>query len=259
MTKSNCVDLEKFMEDFARLEQNITVVHSRSSSLEILLEDASRRRKMGLTKEKSLSEEKDGLLVTIRRLQETLQEQCNLREENDRLKTDVLHLKEHIERTREVGEAELQRLVSKLQADGRRRKVELEAVRLGCSREVEDARRDAVMRLDAKEAEMKKLLQEKDLNVEEMKKKLKDQEKQRQSELLKLQMEFGAKLARVQSSAERSLQQQQQGSGPLPHSIFKRKLQFFQEEKNKEITALRQRIRELEENQRVCSLKRRKP
>uniref|UniRef100_A0A3B3IGS5 Coiled-coil domain containing 152 n=1 Tax=Oryzias latipes TaxID=8090 RepID=A0A3B3IGS5_ORYLA len=180
-------------------------------------------------------------------------------EENDRLKTDVLHLKEHIERTREVGEAELQRLVSKLQADGRRRKVELEAVRLGCSREVEDARRDAVMRLDAKEAEMKKLLQEKDLNVEEMKKKLKDQEKQRQSELLKLQMEFGAKLARVQSSAERSLQQQQQGSGPLPHSIFKRKLQFFQEEKNKEITALRQRIRELEENQRVCSLKRRKP
>ncbi|XP_020563559.1 coiled-coil domain-containing protein 152 isoform X3 [Oryzias latipes] len=230
---------------------------------------------MGLTKEKSLSEEKDGLLVTIRRLQETLQEQCNLREENDRLKTDVLHLKEHIERTREVGEAELQRLVSKLQADGRRRKVELEAVRLGCSREVEDARRDAVMRLDAKEAEMKKLLQEKDLNVEEMKKKLKDQEKQRQSELLKLQMEFGAKLARVQSSAERSLQQQQQGSGPLPHSIFKRvsaahpsprvacllmqKLQFFQEEKNKEITALRQRIRELEENQRVCSLKRRKP
>lgn len=43
--------------------------------------------------------------------------------------------------------------------------------------------------VDAKEAEMKELLQEKDLNVEEMKKKLKDQEKQRQSELLKLQME----------------------------------------------------------------------
>ncbi|XP_024137897.1 coiled-coil domain-containing protein 152 [Oryzias melastigma] len=256
MAKLNCVDLDKFMDDFARLEQNITAAHSRSSSLEIMLEDANRLRTFGLTKEKSLSEEKEVLLVTVRRLQQTLQEQCNLREENERLKSDVLDLKQQNERTREVGEAELQRLVSKLQAEEKRHTVELEAVRQRCSREVEDARREAVMQLEEKEAEKKELLQEKDLNLEEMKKRLKDQEKERQSELLKLQMEFGAKLARVQSSAQRS--QQQQGSSPLPHSVFKRKLQFFQEEKNKEVTALRQRIRELEENQRVCSLKRRK-
>lgn len=37
------------------------------------------------------------------------------------------------------------------------------------------------------------------------------------------------------------------------------KLHFIQEEKTREIVALRQRIRELEENQRACSrLKRRK-
>lgn len=87
-----------------------------------------------------------------------------------------------------------------------------------------------------------------------MKKRLKDQERERQSELLKLQMEFGAKLARVQSTAQWSQQQQQQqqhGSQLLPQSVFKRKLMYIQEEKNKEIVALRQRIKELEESQRV--------
>uniref|UniRef100_A0A8C4IP92 Uncharacterized protein n=1 Tax=Dicentrarchus labrax TaxID=13489 RepID=A0A8C4IP92_DICLA len=46
-------------------------------------------------------------------------------------------------------------------------------------------------------------------------------------------------------------------------TVYPQKLQFFQEEKNKEIVALRQRIKELEENQRPCGfndgrLKRRK-
>lgn len=36
--------------------------------------------------------------------------------------------------------------------------------------------------------------------------------------------------------------------------VFTQKLQFFQEEKNKEIEVLRQRIKELEENQRAGGL-----
>lgn len=43
--------------------------------------------------------------------------------------------------------------------------------------------------VEAKDAEDKKLLEEKDLELEEMKKRLKDQERERQSELLRLQME----------------------------------------------------------------------
>ena len=43
--------------------------------------------------------------------------------------------------------------------------------------------------MEAKDAEVKKLLEKKDLHLEEMKKRLKDQERERQSELLKLQME----------------------------------------------------------------------
>lgn len=48
--------------------------------------------------------------------------------------------------------------------------------------------------MEAKDAEVKNLLEKKDLDLEEMKKRLKDQERERQSELLKLQMEVNEKL-----------------------------------------------------------------
>ncbi|KAF0031236.1 hypothetical protein F2P81_015791 [Scophthalmus maximus] len=224
MLKSNCVNLDEFLDEFAQLEQTITEVNGKNNLLEVTLEEATRLLKFHQTKEKSLTDgtfansvdrpvaERDVLLVTLNRLQQTLQEQCNLR-------------------------------------------------------------------VEAKDAEVKELLEKKDLDLEEMEKRLRDQERERQSEILKLQMEvffrftecvaallctfcqFGTKLARVQSSAQWSQQQlQQQGSSLVPPSVFKRKLQLFQEEKNKEIAALRQRIKELEENQRTndSRLKRRK-
>lgn len=48
--------------------------------------------------------------------------------------------------------------------------------------------------VEAKAAEAKKLLEKKDADVEEMKKRLKEQERERQSELLKLQMEVNKNL-----------------------------------------------------------------
>ncbi|KAK5851684.1 hypothetical protein PBY51_023220 [Eleginops maclovinus] len=268
MIKLNCVHLDRFMENFTLLEQKISEVNGKNNMLEIMLEDASRQMKFYLTRENSLIEERDSLLVTVNRLQQTLQEQQSSRRrdfphdsseyvhivvENERLKSEMTHLKQHNERAAEEGKTELQRLISELRAEGERHQRELETVRQHSRREVEDAHREGLHQLEAKDAEVKTILEKKDLDLEEVKKRLKEQERERQSELLKLQMEFGAKLARVQSTAQWSQQQQQQqdGSNLLPQSVYKRKLQFFQEEKNKEIAALRQRIKELEENQRV--------
>uniref|UniRef100_UPI0037E7DC1D coiled-coil domain-containing protein 152 n=1 Tax=Semicossyphus pulcher TaxID=241346 RepID=UPI0037E7DC1D len=253
MTNLNRVNLDKFLEDFFRLEQKITEVYGKNNTLEIMLEDANRRLKFSQGKEKSLIEERDSLLVTVNILQQTVQEQINFRVENDRLKNDFVELKQQSERTAQNGEAEVQRLVGEMRAEADRHQRELETVRQQCRTEVEDAHREAFNQMEAKDFEVKNLLEKKDLDLEEMKKKLKEQERERQSELLKLQMEFGAKLARVQSTAQWSQHQQQQqhSSNLLPQSVFKRKLQFFQEEKNREIEALRHRIKELEENQHV--------
>uniref|UniRef100_A0A6Q2YJ10 Coiled-coil domain containing 152 n=1 Tax=Esox lucius TaxID=8010 RepID=A0A6Q2YJ10_ESOLU len=133
-----------------------------------------------------------------------------------------------------------------MRAVGESHQRELESVRQQCRREVEGAHRETQDKLVAKDAQIKLALERKVLDLEEMERRMRDQVKEKQSEILKLQMEFGAKLARVQSSTQRS-QQQVQGLGLLPQNIFKRKLQFFQEEKNREVETLRQRIKELEQ------------
>ncbi|XP_065821377.1 coiled-coil domain-containing protein 152 [Labrus bergylta] len=253
MTKENRVNLDTFLLAFTQLEQGIAEVNNKNNALEIMLEDANRLLKFNMAKEKSLIEERDSLLVSVNRLQQTLQEQINLRVENDRLKIHMMELEQQNKRTAQDVEAEVQRLVGEMRAEAEKHQRELETLRQQCRSEVEDAHRQAFNQMEAKDAELKNLLERKDLDLEEMKKKLKEQEREKQSELLKLQMEFGAKLARVQSTAQLSQQHQQQqhGSSLLPQSVFKRKLQFFQEEKNREIEVLRHRIKELEENQRV--------
>ncbi|XP_014877837.1 coiled-coil domain-containing protein 152 isoform X2 [Poecilia latipinna] len=222
MAKLNCVKLEGFMAEFGRLEQNITELNGARNLLEIRLEDSNRLVNFYVNKEQSLRDV-----------------------ENKKLRMEVEDLKEENERTAEAGRSDVQLLLSQMAAAEDRHQRALEAVKQQSSREVEEAQIQAQRQMEAKDAEVQQQL-------EEMKTRMKEQERERQSEMLKLQMEFGAKLARVQSSAQRN-QQQLHGSNLLPQSVFKRKLQFFQEEKNKEIAALRQRIKELEESQGAVS------
>lgn len=254
MMKLNCVNLEAFLGEFTSLEQNITEVQAKNSTLELMVEDSSRVLKHSQTKERSLVQDRDSLLITVKQLQQMLEEQCNIRVENERLKNELEELKRNNEKIVEEGEAEVQRLVAEMRTEADRHQRALNAERRQSSRAVEEARREALNKMEAREAELKKLLEQKDEEIEEIRRRLRDQDRERQSELLKLQMEFGAKLARVQSSAQ---QQQQQHGSNLPQNIFKRKLQFLQEEKNKEVAALRQRIKELEDSQQA-RLKRRK-
>ncbi|MGH0179715.1 UNVERIFIED_CONTAM: hypothetical protein FKN15_014218 [Acipenser sinensis] len=97
---------------------------------------------------------------------------------------------------------------------------------------------------EMKETELKDAIVRKEAEIQAMKKQLKDQEREKQSEIIKLQMEFNAKLARIQST---SVKAQHQDPSILAQNIFKRKLQFLQEEKNRETEALRRTIKELEQ------------
>ncbi|XP_054613495.1 coiled-coil domain-containing protein 152-like [Dunckerocampus dactyliophorus] len=256
MSKVNSVNLDKFVKEFAIVEQNMTELNGRNNLLKSKLDDANKLVKFYEIKEKRLTEERDTLLVTVNTLQQTLQEQCNLRVENESLKMNMADLRKQIERTAEDGEAEILRLHSEMKAQRQSHGRALESVMQQCRKQVEDAHTQAGNQLKAKEAEVNALLEQKDLDLEEMKKTLKDQERKQQSELLKLQMEFGAKLSRMQNTAQCNQQQQQKQHelNNTAHNFFKRKLQFIQEEKTKQIEALRQRIKELEDTQRVGSL-----
>ncbi|KAM6985197.1 coiled-coil domain-containing protein 152 [Aplochiton taeniatus] len=221
--KSTSVDLEKLIEDFTLLEQHITDLTAKNNILEIKLDGASRVLKFTQTKEKHLIEV-----------------------ENERLRGSVEELTQQNRRIAQEREAKVQRLLSQSRAEAESHQGAMEAVRQQYRVEAEAALRESLSQLTTRGVEARKTLEAKESEVEELKKTLKDQERDRQSEILKLQIEFGAKLARVQSTSQRG-QQQTLSSGLISQNIFKRKLQFLQEEKDQEIEALRQRIRDLEE------------
>nr|XP_033790468.1 coiled-coil domain-containing protein 152 [Geotrypetes seraphini] len=99
------------------------------------------------------------------------------------------------------------------------------------------------LRVELKEEEHKKLMEKKDIEILELSKQLRTQEKERQSEIIKLQIEFNAKLARIQHKTAKSYPD----TAGLPQNIYRMKLQHLQEEKNKEIEILRRTIRDLEQ------------
>nr|KAF6365907.1 coiled-coil domain containing 152 [Pipistrellus kuhlii] len=98
------------------------------------------------------------------------------------------------------------------------------------------------LKVELNEEKNKELVKKMEMEISELNAKLRIQEKEKQTEIIKLQLEFDAKLARVQSKPK-----SYQDSTVLPQSIYRRKLQHLQEEKNKEITTLRNTIRDLEQ------------
>ncbi|KAK2872631.1 hypothetical protein Q8A67_022528 [Cirrhinus molitorella] len=235
MKKLNVVDLTELVKDFIQLEHKIMEMKGENTTLEIQLDETSRLLKISQNKEKQLIEERDGLLETVKGLQHTLQQQCDLRVENEGLKNASLQMKKENECQLKESSTHIQRMAT-----------EMKALQDQHQRELEDCVEETRRKLDAKDTELKVAHERNECALEEMRRQMRVKEKEMQSQIIKLQMEFGAKLARAQSMSTKS-QPQTQSSAPRPQNIFKRKLQFIQEEKNKEIEALRQRVRELEQ------------
>uniref|UniRef100_A0A8D0HP41 Coiled-coil domain containing 152 n=1 Tax=Sphenodon punctatus TaxID=8508 RepID=A0A8D0HP41_SPHPU len=98
--------------------------------------------------------------------------------------------------------------------------------------------------VEVKEEEHRALIEKKELEILELNRQRRTQDKEKQNEIIKLQTEFNAKLAKIQSKTTKSYPPDPTA---LPQNIYRRKLQHLQEEKNKEIEILRNTIRDLEQ------------
>eukprot|EP00079_Xenopus_tropicalis_P028305 XP_012823237.1 PREDICTED: coiled-coil domain-containing protein 152 [Xenopus tropicalis] len=87
------------------------------------------------------------------------------------------------------------------------------------------------------------LLRKKDTEIAELKQQLQNKEKEMQKELIKQQIEFAAKLAKIEDKNSRF----HPDTSTLSKNIYRTKLQHLQEEKNKVIESLRSKIKDLEQ------------
>ncbi|XP_070599499.1 coiled-coil domain-containing protein 152 isoform X1 [Erythrolamprus reginae] len=168
----------------------------------------------------------------IKGLQQTVEDQYNLRDENEKLKNTIQTLEEKWK----INEKEHENMVDKLITEIKTKEKEH-------SHKQDKLHSDMNKQLKSNMEEHKKLMERKDLEILELTKQLKDQEKEKQNEIIKLQIEFNTKLERMQT---KTLNVQTNPTG-LPQNIYRKKLQHLQEEKNKEIEFLRNIIKDLEE------------
>ncbi|XP_035292892.1 coiled-coil domain-containing protein 152 isoform X2 [Cricetulus griseus] len=104
------------------------------------------------------------------------------------------------------------------------------------------------LKVELKEEKHQELMAKKEMEISELNTKFRTQEKEKQNEILRLRLEFDTKLARVQTKSK-----SYPDATILPQSIYRRKLQYLQEEKSKEIASLQNTIRDLE--QRLAAVK----
>ncbi|XP_026522243.1 coiled-coil domain-containing protein 152 [Notechis scutatus] len=232
MKKSSAVNLDKLLEDFSHIEMKISELHGKNHLLNLELDKTNKLLTMSQSREEMAKQDCATFQNVIKGLQQTIEDQYNLRDENEHLKNTIQILEEKLK----THEKEHENMVDKLI-------IEIKSKEKEHNHEQNKLHSNMNKQLESKMEEHKKLMEKKDLEILELTKQLKAQEKEKQNEIIKLQIECNTKLERLQT---KTLKVQANPTG-LPQNIYRKKLQHLQEEKNKEIEFLRNTIKGLEE------------
>ncbi|XP_053859529.1 coiled-coil domain-containing protein 152 [Vidua macroura] len=232
MKKTSVVNLDKLLYDFSEIEKKITEINDANNLLIHQLEKCNRLLTLSQSKEESVKEECSALQNVIKGLTQTIENQCNVKDENDRLKGTIHILEDKLKTCEEEYKDQIEKLMTEIKNKEEDHKSEI--TQLNC---------DTRKKFEVKEMEYREEREKKELEILELTRQLKIQNEEKQNEIIKLQIEFNAKLARAQDKTTKSFSD----ASVLPQSIYRRKLQHLQEEKNKEIEILRNTIRDLEQ------------
>ncbi|KFQ04855.1 Coiled-coil domain-containing protein 152, partial [Leptosomus discolor] len=175
----------------------------------------------------------------IKGLTQTIENQCNVKDENDRLKGTIHILEEKLK----VCEQEYKDQIEKLMIEIKNKEEDhkLEITQLNCATR---------KKFEVKEMEYREQREKKELEILELTRQLKIQNEEKQNEIIKLQIEESSSaccIGRLKFAHIVLLHNSTSHLTMKPLLAFLQKLQHLQEEKNKEIEILRNTIRDLEQ------------
>ncbi|XP_069897215.1 coiled-coil domain-containing protein 152 [Dipodomys merriami] len=231
MKKIGTVNLDKLINDFSHIEKKMLETSGKNNLLNIQLEKSNSLLKIMQAKEVSTKKECTTLHNMIKGLQQTIEYQHNLKGENEQLKRNADLMKEKLKSQEQEYKNSIAKLLSEMKTKEEVHKIEISKLY-----------QDLQKKVELNEEKHKELMEKKEMEISELNTKLIAQENEKQNEIMKLHVEFDAKLARVQNKSKSYAD-----AAVLPQSIYRRKLQHLQEEKNKEIAILRNTIRDLEQ------------
>ncbi|ERE84144.1 coiled-coil domain-containing protein [Cricetulus griseus] len=235
MKKISNVNLDKLIDDFSQIEKKMIEITGKNNLLDIQLEKNNSLLKIMQTKEATIKEELSKFQCSSTDSNMFLGYLCI--DENEQLKRNVEFMKEKLKSHEQEYKNSIAKLISEM-------KIKEEGHKIEMSKLFQDMQK----KVELKEEKHQELMAKKEMEISELNTKFRTQEKEKQNEILRLRLEFDTKLARVQTKSK-----SYPDATILPQSIYRRKLQYLQEEKSKEIASLQNTIRDLE--QRLAAVK----
>ncbi|XP_058029267.1 coiled-coil domain-containing protein 152 [Ahaetulla prasina] len=110
MKKTSVVNLDKLLEDFSHIEMKISELHGKNHLLNLELDKTNKLMTISQSREDMAKQDCATFQNVIKGLQQTIEDQYNLRDENEKLENTVQILKEKLK----THEKEHENMVDKL-------------------------------------------------------------------------------------------------------------------------------------------------
>lgn len=228
---STCSDLDKLLKEFDYWEKGTVELHRENRSLTLNLKSLQKRCDIYMQSEKCLTEDNFQLNQIIKNLQDILHKRCNLENENTELKEQLEMLHKETEQLEQQHRQQMRNALD-----------ELQAIKEAHKNEIKSVQNSTTLQLRKEIESLDKTIQDKSSDIRQLQKQLSDVERDKHTEIIKLRLEYDAKLLKLQKQNTKTQAQ----SSSVNSDIYRRKLQAAKIESEKEITSLRKRVDELE-------------
>ncbi|XP_017666760.1 PREDICTED: coiled-coil domain-containing protein 152 isoform X2 [Lepidothrix coronata] len=192
MKKNSVVNLDKLLDDFSEIEKKISEINEANNLLIHQLEKCNRLLTLSQSKEESVKEECTTLQNVISGLTQTIENQCNVKDENDRLKDTIHTLEDKLKASEEEYKDQIEKLMTEIKNKEDDHKLEI--TQLNC---------DIRKKFEVKEMEYREEREKKELEILELTRQLKIQNEEKQNEIIKLQIE---KLQHLQEEKNKEIE-----------------------------------------------------
>ncbi|XP_051660779.1 coiled-coil domain-containing protein 152 isoform X2 [Manacus candei] len=192
MKKNSVVNLDKLLDDFSEIEKKISEINEANNLLIHQLEKCNRLLTLSQLKEESVKEECTTLQNVISGLTQTIENQCNVKDENDRLKDTIHTLEDKLKASEEEYKDQIEKLMTEIKNKEDNHKSEI--TQLNC---------DIRKKFEVKEMEYREEREKKELEILELTRQLKIQNEEKQNEIIKLQIE---KLQHLQEEKNKEIE-----------------------------------------------------
>eukprot|EP00117_Sycon_ciliatum_P014923 scpid90201/ scgid14987/ Coiled-coil domain-containing protein 152 len=227
------VDVEKIAESYDLWQKEYHAMVEDHEKLRSTVATLSKQHQLSRQALHAANEEKEELQNLIQKWQGFVSKLCNLEEENGKLKQQLEDERASSAIITEAHRGQRDDLLK-----------ELSDIRATHSTEMERLQQMAQQQGRRDKALLEKQIEEKSGEIRQLQKRLTNMEREKHNELVKLRLEYDGKLLRLQKQLAKG---QPSSTASVNNDIFRKKLENCKMESSREISQLKKRISDLEQ------------